>query len=114
MSASAVLEHSVKSTVAEFTPVALWNLQYPGEIIVDRRGFTPKDDPATADEYQFFYGKLTVFSQDALDFVTAGRPYIVREDIPETSDPLVCDKCGMQTRSSRFYRVHLDKHTPSQ
>lgn len=114
MSTAAVLESPADVATPEFTPVVLWNTQFPGETIVDRRGFTPKDDPATANEHQFAFGKLTVFSQDALDFVLKGRPYIVREDIPETSDPLICEKCGMTTRSSRFYRVHLDKHTPSQ
>lgn len=108
MAATATLERPVETT--QFVPQRVWNTLYPGQTIVDRRGFTAKDDPATADVFQFMYGVLTVTSQDDLDFVLSIGPYIVREDIPPTSDPLVCSKCNLQTRSSRFFQVHQDNH----
>ncbi len=108
--ATATLEHPVAITPTEFLPVRLWNTQFPGQTIVDRRGFTQKDDPALSVDYQFAYGVLTVYSQADKDFILEGRPYIVEEDIPQSSPPLVCDECQLQTRSSRFYQVHKNKH----
>lgn len=93
-----------------FVPQKVWNTLYPGETIADRRGFTQKDDPATAEVFQFMYGALTVYNQDDLDFILGIGPRMVREDIPQTSDPLVCTRCNLQTRSSRFFQVHQDKH----
>jgi hypothetical protein len=91
-------------------------------VIVNRKGwkaFNPKtgeNDPALAEEdaFRFMYGALVVYTQADLDYVLSeGREaYIVREDVPETSPPLVCDKCGRETRSTQFWRIHTEKHSP--
>jgi hypothetical protein len=96
---------------AEGFPKRLWNLDYPGETIADRRTFGPKDDPATATEYQFIDGVLTVFTQAEYEAVKAiCGPRVVDEDLPADAEPFRCEHCGKATRSSRFFKKHLAKH----
>lgn len=99
------------SVFSEGFPKRLWNLDYPGETVADRRGFGPKEDPATATEYQFIDGVLTVFTQDEYDAVTAiCGPRVVEEDLPESADAFVCDHCGKATRSSKWFKKHSQRH----
>lgn len=121
MSATATAPAPAQAATA-FAPVRLWNLLYPGQVIVNRKGWkaynpkTGENDPARAedDAFRFVYGALTVYNQEDLDFVLSeGRgAYIVFEDVPPQSPPLVCDKCGRETRSTQFWRIHTEKHSP--
>jgi hypothetical protein len=92
-------------------PQRVWNTLYPGQTIVDRRGFTQKDDPATAEEYQFMYGVLTVYSQATSTSSFRASPlHRPRGHPASTSDPLVCDQVQPANAVVPVFQIHQDKH----
>ena len=96
-------------TETTFKPVRLWNLGYPNETVSDRAGFGPKDDPAGETVYQFAYGVFTARTPEELARVKAiCGSRVVEEDVLPPAKPLVCGKCGRDTRSSRWYQKHVE------
>lgn len=96
-------------TETKFKPVRLWNLEYPNETISDRAHLPKGADPAEETVYQFAYGVFTARTPEELGRVEAiCGSRVVREDVLPPAKPLVCGKCGRDTRSSRWYQKHVE------
>lgn len=92
-----------------FEPIEYWNAERPNEMLVARTpGPKPQNYDAAADlSIKFFAGFFLAkepWEAELIDTYASDRAF--RSDILPPSEPMRCDKCGWETRSSRAYQYH--------
>jgi hypothetical protein len=99
-------------TVVEtaFEPVEYWNAVRPNEVLIARRpGPKDRDYDAAADpSVTFFAGYFRAtepWQVELIDTYAGDRAF--RADISPSQEPIRCDKCGWETRSSQAFRHHV-------
>jgi hypothetical protein len=93
-----------------FAPVEYWNAVRPNEVLIARLpGPKDRDYDAAADpSVTFFAGYFRATEPWQVELIdTYANDRAFRADISPSQEPIRCDKCGWETRSSQAFRHHV-------
>ena len=92
-----------------FEPVEYWNAVWPNEELIARTpGPMDKNhDPAADRRVNFLAGYFRATEPWQVELIeTYARDRAFKADVFEPADPMRCEKCGWETRSSRSFMHH--------